>query len=217
VAARRDSLRRWKGFKYGLYKTQHETTGVLEILGKFPWSHGRQRDVETSGVGHQEREGGDSPANLIQHALPDVAIRRHADYAGFDGEVGDLQVLGNEISGLDDESGSQGFLEREGAIWTAGDKVKVVRGVLERRGGRSVYVGDGVGDLGALLEVDCGIYLAGEGEGELQGVVERCGVRRVRTGEWGDWVGFGVRRRVLFEAGGFGEIGASGVVDGMVP
>jgi len=121
-----------------------------------------------------------------------------------------------------------------GGIWTAGDKARVVRNVLVKMGERakSVYVGDSVTDLSALLEVDVGICLrdgkdrgGGEvggvggaeremsaGQKELKGTLERCGVSCEWIGKWRERRMKRGGRRRLWWAKGFKEIWESGVL-----
>ncbi|MCJ1478004.1 hypothetical protein MMC13_006679 [Lambiella insularis] len=153
---------------------------------------------------------------------------------GVDGEGEDwdlLEALGvgvvaNELLGVEREEGSGGVLERrwgkEGGLWTAGDKVRALRECLEGRGGGwSVYVGDGVGDLGALMECDVGVCMRGEemerGQRELEDVLERIGVGCEWVGKWREGMKAETERggvKQLWWARDFREILDSGIMDG---
>ena len=74
------------------------------------------------------------------------------------------------------------FGEEEVRIWAVGDKGRVVGEVLGGEGGRSVFVGDSVTDLEALLAVDVGVFLRGEGRGRGQRELREC---LERIGEYG--------------------------------
>ncbi|MCJ1247461.1 hypothetical protein MMC30_004675 [Trapelia coarctata] len=147
------------------------------------------------------------------------------------------RIVANELH-WDEEGRSTGRLERwwedwglqrwnenvGGGIWTAGDKARVVRKVLQSKRGRvrSVFVGDSVTDLGALVEVNVGICLrvsdGGAGremsgsQRELEATLERCGVLCEGIREWRKhrMQGEGVKR--LWWARGFEEIYESGVL-----
>lgn len=119
---------------------------------------------------------------------------------GVEEMVREMEVVANEIRGLDDEGGSSGMLSRwfgeeGGGVWTAGDKGRVVRRLIAEDGGegtgmgrmRTVYVGDSVTDLECLLLVDVGICIRDEplqsGQEALREVLERVGVRCRWIGE----------------------------------
>ena len=154
-------------------------------------------------------------------------------------EVGQVEIVANEIVGLDEEGGSgEGRVERRwgeeeeegGGIWTAGDKGRVGREVFGVGvGGRgdgdrlSVYVGDSVTDLEVLLAVDVGVCMRGE-EGEevgreLMGVLEWVGVECRWIGEWGlnggvgrvEGEGEGERKKGLWWARDFEEVWRCGL------
>lgn len=119
--------------------------------------------------------------------------------------VGEMEIVANEIEGLDDVEGSQGMLSRcfdggeGGGIWTAGDKGRVLRRLVaqdhgeEEKGGnereraRTVYVGDSVTDLECLMLVDVGICIRDEplqsGQEALRETLERIGVECRWIGE----------------------------------
>ncbi|MCJ1399694.1 hypothetical protein MMC11_002896 [Xylographa trunciseda] len=133
------------------------------------------------------------------------------------GEAGGVEVVANEVVGLDEREGGTGGLDRwwgveGGGVWTSEDKGRVVR---ERMGGWSVYVGDGVGDLEGLLGCDVGVCVRdgemGSGQRELRDVLERVGVECRWVGEWRGERGEGER---LWWARGLEEIVRSGVLDG---
>ena len=94
---------------------------------------------------------------------------------------------------------------RGGRIWAVGDKGRVVGEVLGGEGGRSVFVGDGVTDLEALLVVDVGVYLRGEGRGrgqrELRECLERVGVECGWSGEYGEQESEGRGKRLWWTRG----------------
>ena len=133
-------------------------------------------------------------------------------------EMDKVKVVANEIEGLDGEAGSSGglgryFGEAGGGIWTCGDKGRCVGEMLAENtgvgeeGGVSVYVGDSVTDLEALMGVDVGVCI-GEGEGELKACAERVGVGWRWVGEFrgsaDGWERGG--ERVLWWARDFDEI-----------
>lgn len=129
----------------------------------------------------------------------------HAAAAAGAGEglgevVRGMEIVANEIEGLDAEGGSDGMLSRwfaregGGGIWTAGDKGRVVRRLIagEEAGVgrmRTVYVGDSVTDLECLMLVDVGVCVRDEplqsGQEALREVLERVGVRCKWIGEMG--------------------------------
>ena len=143
--------------------------------------------------------------------------------------VQSLRVIANEIEGLDHFEGSTGGLGRyfgsedEGGIWTSGDKLRVVKTLLSEQrprrqgGGLSVYVGDSVTDLEALLEVDVGICMRdeemGSGQRELKEYLERVAVGCWWVGEW-EWEGRPEKDMGLWWARDFQEIYESPLMGG---
>lgn len=129
----------------------------------------------------------------------------HAAAAAGEGEglgevVNGMEIVANEIEGLDGEEGSDGMLSRwfagegGGGIWTAGDKGRVVRRLIAGEEGgigrmRTVYVGDSVTDLECLMLVDVGVCVRDEplqsGQEALREVLERVGVQCRWIGEMG--------------------------------
>lgn len=94
-------------------------------------------------------------------------------------EEEEVRVFANEFV-VGEDGRTSGRLDRwfgevEGGIWTAGDKVKVMRDFIgggEQKEALVVYVGDSVTDLLCLLEADVGVVFGRK----LDGVCERLGV-----------------------------------------
>lgn len=195
------------------------------------------------------REGGKGKVSVVSVGWSARFIRgcllRAAAMRGDGGRVGEmvrgLEIVANEIEGLEGEGGSRGMLSRwfredGGGIWTAGDKGRVVRWLIAEgndegtgRGRmRTVYVGDSVTDLECLLLVDVGICVRDEplqsGQGALREVLERVGVRCRWIGEmehehtgWGNQrveSGNGEREKGLWWARDFEEIRQSALFCG---
>ncbi len=140
--------------------------------------------------------------------------------------VGDVEVRANEIEG----GGLDRVFGAAGGIWTAGDKVRVMRDVVEAAatvaaaaaaGGvesasRTIYIGDSTTDLACLLEADVGICIRDEAmteeQRELQGTLKRVGVECLHVGRFKDGdVEDGGKR--LWWARDFEEVCQSGVTD----
>lgn len=136
--------------------------------------------------------------------------------------VGDVGVVANEIRG--DGSGRV----EEGGVFTAGDKVRGMEGLVREggdvggEGGRmepfTIYVGDSTTDLGCLLEADVGIcirddILTGE-QKALKETLTRLGVECLSIGRFSSMRGAETGRRRLWWAGDFDEVCESGILDG---
>ncbi len=136
--------------------------------------------------------------------------------------VGGVEVRANEIEG----GGLDRVFGAAGGIWTAGDKVRVMRDVVEAAaagdgGGdesesRTIYIGDSTTDLACLLEADVGICIRDEAmtgeQRELQGTLKRVGVECLHVGRFRDGdVEDGGKR--LWWARDFEEVCRSGVTD----
>jgi len=182
--------------------------GSIHIIS-VNWSRTWIRAILAAAFGDDFPYSSDSPPAVSSPILEDLPF---------------VDVAANEL----DRSGKlQGWNGRR--ILTAGDKVRVARDIIrgrgvEKGGCRSVYVGDSVTDLGALLEVDLGVCLRGEGLGgvgrdqramggsqrELMGGLERCGVGCEWIGGWRGRIGREGKR--LWWGRGFEEVWESGVL-----
>jgi len=107
--------------------------------------------------------------------------------------VRDIEVIANEIEGLEDEGGSSGHLNKKGenGIRTSRDKSRELYRHSKPSGDRNgiekaddpvvVYVGDSTTDFECLLEAGVGVCIRddpmGSGQQELADAFERLGVR----------------------------------------
>ncbi|KAL9066038.1 MAG: hypothetical protein Q9161_007828 [Pseudevernia consocians] len=155
----------------------------------------------------RRRRGGGGGGGGGKVAIVSVAWSRRFIYGvlsawasrceGGDGgvRVGDVDVRANEIAG-DGSGGLDRVFGAEGGVWTAGDKERVMSGVIEAAVGgnssvpRTIYIGDSPTDLACLIKAEVGICIrdgamTGE-QRELQGTLERVGVECLHVGRFED-------------------------------
>lgn len=136
-------------------------------------------------------------ARFIKQAMIEAVSATEARHghekAELEQAVRDIEVIANEIEGLDDEGGSSGHLNKKGdnGIRTSRDKSRQMfqhsdpvgdrNGVEKANDPVVVYVGDSPTDLECLLEADVGVCIRdnpmGSGQQELADAFERVGVR----------------------------------------
>jgi len=151
---------------------------------------------------------------------------------GVDVHAGDVEIRANEIEG--DASGRlERCLGNGRGIWTAGDKVEVMDGLVDAfmvmEGGevdggvdrqpKVFYIGDSTTDLACLLKAEVGVCVRdrplGEEQRGLKETLERIGVACLHVGKfvkrgW-DVGGEGGRNRVWW-AKDFDEVCESGIL-----
>ncbi len=151
---------------------------------------------------------------------------------GADVHAGDVEIRANEIKG--DASGRlERCLGNGRGIWTAGDKVEVMDGLVDAfmvmdsgrvdggvdRQPMVIFVGDSTTDLACLLKAEVGICVRdkplGEEQRGLEETLERIGVACLHVGEFvklgRDVGGMGGRNR-LWWAKDFHEVCESGIL-----
>ena len=151
-------------------------------------------------------------ARFIGTVLKTAAVYENLDLGG-DG----LRIISNEIDGTDGSIKGNSY-----DILTSRDKAEAVGRCLALYSEvQTVFVGDSLGDLEALVSVDIGIVIRGEGEGEeqkeLATVCERMGIEIREIGMYGVSVmpddDSSPDKRLLWRARDFEEVLRSGILE----